>query len=73
MVVVSRPYLLSLYAHDPKRVAWVLTAAFESSCDGKNTVPRNQVEKFSSRLLGPTLKCGSTAVPFTRTNKKRLV
>lgn len=26
MIVVSRPYLLSFYAHDPKRVAWVVSA-----------------------------------------------
>lgn len=32
MVVVSRPYLLSFYAKDPKRVAWVMTAAFERPC-----------------------------------------
>ena len=32
MVVVSRPYLLSFYATDPKRVAWVLIGAFETFC-----------------------------------------
>ena len=32
MVVASRPYLLSFYAKDPKRVAWVMTAAFERPC-----------------------------------------
>jgi len=30
MVVVSRPYWLSFYARDPKRVAWVIAAAYES-------------------------------------------
>jgi ferredoxin-thioredoxin reductase catalytic subunit len=30
MVVVSRPYWLSFYAKDPKNVAWVVLAAFES-------------------------------------------
>ena len=30
MVVVSRPYWLSFYARDPKRVAWVVAAAYES-------------------------------------------
>ncbi len=32
MIVVSRPYVLSFYARDPKRVAWVVTGAFASSC-----------------------------------------
>lgn len=32
MVVVSRPYMLSFYAKDPKRVAWVLTGAYKTSC-----------------------------------------
>jgi len=32
MVVVSRPYWLSFYAADPKKVAWVVIAAYESSC-----------------------------------------
>jgi hypothetical protein len=31
-VVVSRPYWLSYYAHDSKRVAWVAVAAYEISC-----------------------------------------
>jgi hypothetical protein len=35
MVVVSRPYLLSFYAKDPKRVAWVLIGAYETSCGGR--------------------------------------
>ena len=33
MVVVSRPYWLSFYAKDPKKVAWVVTAAYETTCD----------------------------------------
>lgn len=32
MVVVSRPYWLSYHAKDPKRVAWVVLAAYESGC-----------------------------------------
>lgn len=40
MVVVSRPYWLSYYAKDPKRVAWVVLAAYESSCGGSNSVQR---------------------------------
>ena len=40
MVVVSRPYWLSYYAKDPKRVAWVVLAAYESSCSGRNSVER---------------------------------
>jgi hypothetical protein len=36
MVVVSRPYWLSFYSADPKRVAWVVTAAYESSCGKHN-------------------------------------
>ncbi len=35
MVVVSRPYWLSSYARDPKRVAWVVAAAYES-CGERN-------------------------------------
>ena len=38
MVVVNRPYLLSFYAKDPKRVAWVTYAAYESSCGGDTDV-----------------------------------
>jgi hypothetical protein len=34
MVVVSRPYWLSFYAHDPSRVAWVAVIAYESACSG---------------------------------------
>jgi hypothetical protein len=40
MVVVSRPYWLSFYARDPKRVAWVVTAAYLSSCGKNNSVTR---------------------------------
>jgi hypothetical protein len=40
MAVVSRPYWLSFYARDSHRVAWVAVAAYESSCDGHNTVTR---------------------------------
>lgn len=40
MVVVSRPYWLSYYAKDPKRVSWVVLAAYESGCGGQNSVER---------------------------------
>jgi hypothetical protein len=32
MVVLSRPYWLSFYAKDPKKVAWVVMAAYDSTC-----------------------------------------
>jgi hypothetical protein len=32
MVVVSRSYVLSFYAKDPKRVAWVVRAGFKTGC-----------------------------------------
>jgi hypothetical protein len=32
LVVVSKPYWLSFYAKDPKKTAWVVVAAYESSC-----------------------------------------
>ena len=32
MVVVSRPYVSSFYAKDPKRVAWVMIGAFKTFC-----------------------------------------
>lgn len=35
-VVVSRPYWLSYYAHDPKQIAWVAVAAYETSCSSGN-------------------------------------
>jgi hypothetical protein len=40
MVVVSRPAWLTFYAGDPKRIAWVVLAAYELSCDRKNSVTR---------------------------------
>jgi hypothetical protein len=40
MVVVNRPYWLSFHARDPKRVAWVVAGAYESSCSGRNSVER---------------------------------
>ncbi len=40
MVVVSRPYWLSFYAQDPRKVAWVVVAAYESSCGKGNSVTR---------------------------------
>jgi hypothetical protein len=35
MVVVSRPYVVSFYARDPKRIAWIAVAVYESFCDRK--------------------------------------
>jgi hypothetical protein len=35
MAVVSRPYWLSFYAHDPSRVAWVAVIAYEATCGGE--------------------------------------
>jgi hypothetical protein len=35
MAVVSRPYWLSFYARDPKRVAWVAVIAYEATCTGE--------------------------------------
>lgn len=35
MAVVSRPYWLSFYAHDPKRVTWVAVIAYEATCGGE--------------------------------------
>jgi hypothetical protein len=32
MVVVSRPYLVTLYARDSDRIAWIALAVYESSC-----------------------------------------
>jgi hypothetical protein len=40
MIVVSRPYWMSSYAKDAKRVAWVVLAAYESSCGSRNSVTR---------------------------------
>jgi hypothetical protein len=31
-IVVNRPYILSFYAKDAKRVAWIVAAAYELSC-----------------------------------------
>ncbi len=42
MVVVSRPYVVSFYARDPKRVAWLVIAAYLSSCAKSNSVTRIQ-------------------------------
>ena len=36
MVVVSRPYWLSYFAKDPKRVSWVVLAAYEAGCGRGN-------------------------------------
>jgi hypothetical protein len=38
LIVVNRPYLLSFYAKDGRRVAWVVAAAYEISCGGNNSV-----------------------------------
>ena len=38
MIVVSRPYVLSFYARDPKKIAWVVIAAYKSSCGKGNSV-----------------------------------
>jgi len=40
MVVVSKPFPLTFYARDPKRTAWVVIAAYDSSCDEPNSVTR---------------------------------
>jgi len=37
MAVVSRPYWLSFYAHDPKQVAWVAVIAYEATCGGNES------------------------------------
>jgi len=42
MVVVSKPFLLSFYAKNPKRVAWVVIAGYDSSCDEPNSVTRTR-------------------------------
>ena len=33
MVVVSRPYLVTFYARDPTRIAWIAIAVFETFCE----------------------------------------
>jgi hypothetical protein len=40
MVVVSRPYWLSFYADNADKVAWVVAAAYVSSCGKENSVIR---------------------------------
>lgn len=40
MVIVSKPAWLIFYARDPKRVAWIVTAAYELSCERTNSVTR---------------------------------
>jgi hypothetical protein len=40
MIVLSKPYLLSLYAKDPQKIAWVVTGAYKSSCEKGNSVTR---------------------------------
>jgi hypothetical protein len=40
MVVVSKPFMLTFYARDPKRIAWTVIAAYDSSCDEPNSVTR---------------------------------
>lgn len=40
MIVVNRPYWLSFYAKDTKKIVWVVAAAYESSCDANNSVKR---------------------------------
>jgi hypothetical protein len=35
MVVVSRPSLVTFYAREPRKIAWIAVAAYESSCEGK--------------------------------------
>jgi hypothetical protein len=40
MVVTSKPFMLSYYAKDPRRIAWVVIAAYDSSCDEPNSVTR---------------------------------
>jgi hypothetical protein len=40
MIVLSKPYLLSFYAKDTKKVAWVVIGAYKSSCEEDNSVSR---------------------------------
>jgi hypothetical protein len=40
MIVLSKPYLLSFYAKDTKKVAWVVIGAYKSSCEKDNSVSR---------------------------------
>lgn len=40
MIVVSKPAWLIFYAHDPRKIAWIVTAAYELSCERTNSVTR---------------------------------
>jgi hypothetical protein len=40
IVVVGRPYWLSFYSKDAHQVAWVVEAAYKSTCGKENTVTR---------------------------------
>ena len=40
MIVLSKPYLPSFCAKDPKRIAWVVIGAYKSSCEKRNPVSR---------------------------------
>jgi len=40
MIVLSKPYLLSFYAKDPHKIAWVVIGAYKSSCEQGNSVTR---------------------------------
>jgi hypothetical protein len=40
MVVVSRPYLATFYARNPRKIPWMVIAAFEADCDTGNSVTR---------------------------------
>jgi len=43
MIVVSKPYLLSFYAKDSKKVAWVVIGAYKSFCDKGKSRQSNRV------------------------------
>ena len=40
MIVLSKPYLLSFYAKEPRRIAWVVIGAYKSSCEKGASVSR---------------------------------
>lgn len=40
MIVVSKPYVFSFYARDPRHVPWAVLAAYRISCDDDNSVQR---------------------------------
>jgi hypothetical protein len=40
MVIVSKPAWLTHYARDPKKIAWIVTAAYQLSCERTNSVTR---------------------------------